>query len=259
MYESIDFQQSGGVARITLNRPDAANGLNDVMVRELAMAAARCDHDPDTRAVVLTGAGRFFCAGGDLKSMAARDVGRGLYVKDIADSAHRAVSTFARMDAPVIVAVNGMAAGAGFSLAVAGDLVVAAESASFVMAYTRAGLSPDGSASFFLPRLVGIRRAQELMFTNRTLSAREALEWGLVHYVVADEALEDKAAELAQRIASGARKSNAIVKRLLLSTFANGLEEQMELEGRFIAECAESDDGREGIDAFVKKRPARFG
>ena len=139
-----------------------------------------------------------------------------------------------------------------------GDLVVACNSASFTMAYTRAGLSPDGGSSFYLPRLVGVRKTQELMFTNRTLSAQEALEWGLVNYVVPDSSLNDKANELADRFVSGAKKSNAIVKKLLLSTFGNGLEEQMEIEGNFIAECAESRDGKEGLDAFLGKRAAKF-
>ena len=132
------FEQSGPITRITLNRPDAANGMNDTMTRELADAAKRCDTDA-TKVVVLTGAGRFFCAGGDLKAMAAAPRARGPFVKGIADDLHRAISTFARMDAVLITAVNGTAAGAGFCLAVTGDLVLAAESASFTMAYTRPG------------------------------------------------------------------------------------------------------------------------
>ncbi len=150
------------------------------MTRELAAVAALCDV-PEVKAVVLTGAGRFFCAGGDLKAMAASPLGAGPFVKGIADDLHRAISTFARMDAVLITAVNGVAAGAGFSLAVAGDLVLAADNASFTMAYTRAGLSPDGSSSYYLPRLVGVRRAQELMLTNRTLTAAEAADWGLIN------------------------------------------------------------------------------
>ena len=152
------------------------------MTRELAVVAALCDV-PEVKAVVLTGAGRFFCAGGDLKAMAASPLGAGPFVKGIADDLHRAISTFARMDAVLITAVNGVAAGAGFSLAVAGDLVLAADNASFTMAYTRAGLSPDGSSSYYLPRLVGVRRAQELMLTNRTLTAAEAADWGLINDV----------------------------------------------------------------------------
>ena len=140
-YQTLTFEQDGPIARIVLNRPDDANGMNDVMTAELAQVARRCDTAP-TKVVVLTGAGRFFCAGGDLKAMAASPLGPGPFVKGIADDLHQAISTFARMDAVLITAVNGVAAGAGFSLAIAGDLVLAADSASFTMAYTRAGLSP---------------------------------------------------------------------------------------------------------------------
>jgi 2-(1,2-epoxy-1,2-dihydrophenyl)acetyl-CoA isomerase len=255
-YQTIEFEQSGSVTRITLNRPDAANGMNDTMTRELADAARRCDIET-TKAVLLSGSGRFFCAGGDLKSFASAP-SRGRYIKGVADDLHRAISTFARMNAVLITAVNGVAAGAGFSLGITGDLVLAAESASFTMAYTRAGLSPDGSSSYYLPRLIGVRRTQELMLTNRTLSAAEALEWGLVTEVVADDELSDRADKLAGQLASGAGKSNAAVKSLLLTSLKNGLEEQMEVEGRLIAECADSADGREGVDAFMAKRRAEF-
>jgi 2-(1,2-epoxy-1,2-dihydrophenyl)acetyl-CoA isomerase len=255
-YQTITFEQSGRIARITLNRPDAANGMNDTMTRELADAAKRCD-TPSTKVVVITGSGRFFCAGGDLKSFAAAET-RGPFIKGVADDLHRAISTFARMDAVVITSVNGVAAGAGFSLAVTGDLVLAAESASFTMAYTRAGLSPDGSSSYFLPRLIGITKTKELMLTNRTLTSAEASQWGLVTDVVPDAELVARTDQLAGQMAATAKRSNGGVKNLLLSTFANGLEEQMELEGRLIGGLADTRDGREGIDAFLAKRKAEF-
>jgi len=256
-FETLMFAQSGPVTNIVLNRPDAANGMNDTLTRELAVAAALCDTKA-TKVVTITGAGRFFCAGGDLKAMAAAP-SPGAFVKGIADDLHRALSTFARMDAVVISAVNGTAAGAGFSLAVTGDLVLSAESAKFTMAYTKAGLSPDGSSSYYLPRLIGIRRTQQLMLTNRTLSAAEALDWGLLTEVVPDAELPARAAALAQDMATTSRTSNSTVKKLLLGTYRTGLEEQMELEGRYIADCANSADGQEGIAAFVGKRPPVFG
>jgi 2-(1,2-epoxy-1,2-dihydrophenyl)acetyl-CoA isomerase len=255
-YQTIKFEQSGTITRITLDRPDAANGMNDTMTRDLADAARRCDTEA-TKVVLLTGSGRFFCAGGDLKSFASAP-SRGRYIKGVADELHRAISTLARMDAVLITAVNGVAAGAGFSIAVTGDLVLAAESASFTMAYTRAGLSPDGSSSYYLPRLIGVRKTQELMLTNRTLSAQDAAQWGLVTEVVPDADLADRANALADQMAAMSRQSNGAVKALLLSTFKNGIEEQMELEGRLIAERADSSDGREGVDAFLAKRKAEF-
>ncbi|CAN5685553.1 enoyl-CoA hydratase-related protein [soil metagenome] len=256
-FETLEFEQTGPVVTITLNRPEAANGMNDTLTRELAEAAQAADN-PAVKVVVLTGAGRFFCAGGDLKAMAASPLGPGPFVKGIADDLHRAISIFARMDAVVITAVNGVAAGAGFSLAVSGDLVLASDKASFTMAYTRAGLSPDGSASYYLPRLIGVRRTQELMLTNRTLSAAEALEWGLINEVVAADALSRRVTELTGQIASGAKNSGAAVKKLVLASFGNDLETQMALEATLIAENADGVDGKEGIDAFLNKRAPKF-
>jgi len=254
---SLSFEQSGSIARIVLNRPEAANGLNDDMTRELAEVALRCT-DAATKVVVLTAAGRFFCAGGDLKAMATSPLGPGPFVKGIADDLHRAISTFARMDAVLITSVNGVAAGAGFSLAIAGDLVLASDAASFTMAYTRAGLSPDGSSSYYLPRLIGIRRTQELMLTNRTVSAAEAADWGLITEVVPAADLAARTSALADQLASAAKGSSSAVKKLLLGSFGHNLEEQMDLEGRLIAACADSPNGREGIDAFLTKRAPHF-
>ncbi|WP_205876993.1 enoyl-CoA hydratase/isomerase family protein [Mycobacterium camsae] len=256
-YEMIVLESSGPIARITLNRPDAANAMNDTLLRELADAAKRCDRGA-SKVVVLTGAGRFFSAGGDLRAMASSSSTPGDYVKAMADDLHRAISTFARMDAVLITAVNGIAAGAGCSLAVTGDLVIAAESASFTMAYATVGLSPDGGSSFSLPRLIGVRRTQELLLTNRELSAAEALAWGLVTEVVKSTEVAARADALAEKVASGAGQSTAAVKKLVLTSFKTGLEEQMELEGRLIAECADSRDGNEGINAFLEKRRPQF-
>ncbi|WP_319446354.1 MULTISPECIES: enoyl-CoA hydratase/isomerase family protein [unclassified Mycobacterium] len=255
-FETLTFSQSGPITNIVLNRPDAANGMNDTLTRELAVAAALCDTET-TKVVTITGAGRFFCAGGDLKAMAAAP-NPGTFVKGIADDLHRALSTFARMDAVVITVVNGTAAGAGFSLAVTGDLVLSAESAKFTMAYTKAGLSPDGSSSYYLPRLIGIRRTQQLMLTNRTLKAAEALDWGLLTEVVPDTELAARAEALAGEMAATSRTSNGTVKRLLLGTYRTGLEEQMELESQYIRDSARSADGQEGIAAFVAKRAPKF-
>jgi len=162
------------------------------------------------------------------------------------------------MNAPVIAAVNGTAAGAGFSLALSADLVISVDSAKFVMAYTNAGLSPDGSSSYFLPRRVGDRRARELMLTNRVLSADEALDWGIVNQVVAADDLDETVEKLAAKIAAGPTLAYGQVKSLLNVSFDNGLETQMELESRGIADMARSRDGKEGIQAFLAKRKPTF-
>lgn len=257
-FETILFEKQGASAKITLNRPDAANGMNTRMAAELKRAAQLCDTDPELKVVVLTATGRFFSAGGDIKEFAAMgdEIGRG--IKFLADDLHSAISTFCRMNAALIIAVNGIAAGAGFSLALAGDIVLAAESASFTLAYTRVGLSPDGSSSYFLPRLIGLRKTQQLMLTNNTLSAGEAFELGLITRAVSDDELQREAANIAADLAMSAGDSIACVKKLLLCSFDNSLETQMELEGRYVSQCADSADGREGIQAFIDKRKPVF-
>lgn len=257
-YETIELETQNRVAVITLNRPDAANGLNAKMASELTSVAGQCQSNSDIRAVVLTANGRFFCAGGDIKEMASHGDNIGPEIKSLADDLHKAISIFARMDAPLIIAVNGMAAGAGFSLAVSADIVIASQAAGFMMAYTNAGLSPDGSSSYFLPRLIGLRRTQELMLTNRKLSADEAHEWGLINQVVEADKLLGAAMKIADRLATGSLKSHLAVKKLLLSTYDNSLEDQMELEGQTIRDCAVGPDGREGISAFTEKRKPEF-
>ena len=256
---TLEFERRDDVAVVHLNRPDAANGFNLQMASELADVAHACDADPSVRAVLLTGRGKFFSAGGDVKTMVSLGKEAGPGVKLIADALHRAISTFRRMRAPLVVAVNGTCAGAGFSLALAGDLVIAASSAKFTMAYTGIGLTPDGGASYFLPRLVGLRRAQELMFTNRTLSSGEALEWGLLTSVSADDQLQTDALTAATKLANGSLNAHGRVKELLLEAFDNHLETQMEKEGRLIAAALATPDGQEGVRAFAEKRKPQFG
>jgi len=257
-FETLKFETSNRISKITLNRPDAANGLNNLMSRELCEAAQICDADTSIKAVILTANGKFFCAGGDLKAMAGFQDDIARQIKILANDLHMAISTFSRMEHPLIIAVNGMAAGAGFSLAATGDYVIAGAGAAFTMAYTKAGLSPDGSSSYFLPRLIGLRRTQDLMLTNRMLSATEAQEWGVVSEVAEDDALQDRAMEIAQMFTEGSSAAHGVVKKLLLGTFNNSLETQMEIEGRFITECASSSDGKEGIAAFAERRKPSF-
>jgi len=257
-FTTLTLTVSEGVATITLNRPEAANGLNMTMGKELMRASIECSENPTVRCVVLTGAGKMFSAGGDLKSFAGLGDELPKTIKELTAYLHSAISRFSRMDAPLIVAVNGMAAGAGMSMAVCGDLILAASSAKFTMAYTAAGLSPDGSASFFLPRLIGMRKTQELMITNRRLSAQEAFEWGLVTQVCEDDALQSEAQALAKKIAAGPTLAFGTVKKLLLNSFENSLETQMELEAQGISAMTRCADGKEGIAAFSEKRAPVF-
>lgn len=257
-FQNILFETSDGIARITLNRPDAGNALTPASCRELLDAAIECEENRSIRAVLITATGKMFCAGGDLKAFHGSGEALPKVLNDMTIHFHAALSRLNRMRAPVVTAVNGVAAGAGLSLAACGDLVLAAESAKFTVAYTAVGLSPDGGATYFLPRLIGLRRAQELMLTNRRLTAQEALDWGLVTRVVPDDDLSSEAQKLVRDLASGPTAAFGTVKQLLLDTFSNTLETQMEIEGRGIVARGRSADGREGISAFLSKRRPAF-
>ena len=257
-FEMLCFDVADNVATITFNRADAANAMSPLMAKEFANAALLCDDDPAVRAVVLTGAGKMFCAGGDLGAFAEAGAGAKSLLKQMAGDLHMGLSRLARGAAPVVAAVNGTAAGAGFSLVMACDLAIAAQSAVFTMAYTKAGLSPDGSSTYYMPRKIGDRRTRELMLTNRVLTASEALEWGVVTQVVADDQVLSTATELARKLANGPTLAFGAVKSLLNGSFDQSLESQMELEARTIAELAISADGQEGISAFLGKRKPQF-
>jgi len=257
-FETLLYETRDGVAYITLNREAAANAINLQMGRDLMLAALRCDEDAGVRAVLIRAKGKIFCAGGDLGSFSSAGEGMPRLLKELTTYLHAAISRFARMRAPVVAAVHGSAAGAGFSLACASDLLVCAESAKFTLAYTRVGLTPDGSSTYYLPRLIGTRRALELMLTNRVLSSQEALAWGLVNRVVADDQLAQESEGLARQLATGPTLAFGGVKQLLLSSANESLETQMEHEARAIADAARSSDAREGIEAFFAKRRAKF-
>lgn len=253
---SVLFERVGDVARIVLNRPDAMNAMNMPLMKDLRAAAERCAEE-SVRAVVVTGAGRAFSAGGDLAAFADSGDAPAL-LKALTVELHAGLVVLANLDAPVIAAVNGTAAGAGLSLACSCDYVLAAEKAKFTLAYTGAGLAPDGGSTFYLPRLIGLRRTQELMLTNRVLTAGEALEWQLINQVVPADALDGEAMKLAAHLAAGASRAYGAVKRTLLASAGRDLEAQLDLEGDSISASAGTADGEEGIRAFLEKRPPNF-
>jgi 2-(1,2-epoxy-1,2-dihydrophenyl)acetyl-CoA isomerase len=256
--KTVELNIRDGVAHLTFNRPDAANSMNVELARDLMYATLTCDEDPRVRAVLLSGAGRMFSGGGDLKTFAGKGETLPHYLKELTTYLHAAVSRLTRMAAPVIAAVHGSAAGAGLSIACAADLVLAADTAKFTVAYTRAGLVPDGSSTYFLSRIVGLRRALELTLTNRVLSAAEAMALGIVTRVVPESSLLGEAGALAAELAAGPTQAFGVAKRLLHSGWTGTLETQMELETRAIADIARTADAREGIAAFVAKRAPVF-
>jgi 2-(1,2-epoxy-1,2-dihydrophenyl)acetyl-CoA isomerase len=257
-FESLIYGVEDGVATLTLNRPDAYNALNLALARDLFHASLEADEDRAVRCVVITGAGKAFCAGGDVKEFDENPDRIGVLLKELTTYLHGSISRLARSPKPVIMAINGVAAGGGMSLAISGDLVVAAESAKLNMAYSRLGASPDGSSSYFLPRLVGLRRALELHYTNRVLSAHEAMEWGLVNRVHSDADFRSAVRTLAHELAKGPTLAFGRAKLLFQQSTQESLETQMELESQAIAASAHTEDFKNAVAAFARKQPVTF-
>ncbi|MET0363783.1 MAG: enoyl-CoA hydratase/isomerase family protein [Sphingobium sp.] len=257
-FQTLRFERAGAVAVITIDRPQAGNAIDVAMSRELMNAAIACDRDAGIRAVLLRSEGKLFSAGGDIGAFS--DVGEKVpdLISEETAYLHAAIARLARMDKPLVTAVQGFAAGAGFSLAVLGDIAVAGKAAQFTLGYTGIGLTPDGGASWLLPRLVGLRQAQRLILTNARLTAEEALAIGLVTEVVEDVALNTVARGWAERLAAGPTMAFARCRDLLLGTFAETLETHLEREARGIVESAAGADGRAGIAAFLAKRKPEF-
>ncbi len=257
-YQTIKFQREGAIARITLARPAAANALNFDMGEELNAVASICRDDASIRAVILDAEGKIFCAGGDVLTFAAAGKDLPATLRKLLDSFHPAVITLSTMNAPVIASVQGVAAGAGLSLLSSCSFVIASEQASFMMAYTGIGMSPDGSATYFLPRQIGLRRAEEMMVTNRRLNATEAADWGLVNQVTAADNLVAVTRQLADQIAQGPTLAYGTTRRLLLESFDNGFIQQLDAEEKAILDMAQTNDGLGGIAAFKDKRKPEF-
>ncbi|HXA30145.1 MAG TPA: enoyl-CoA hydratase-related protein [Candidatus Angelobacter sp.] len=258
----LAVERSGGVLRLTLNRPQRLNALDDELLDALGAAMVVARDDDLVRAVLITGAGRGFCAGADLTGNRLSGDGgsadRGSAVRRTLQRLYAPLILGIReLEKPVVAAVNGVAAGAGMSLALAADLRVCAESASFIQAFVRIGLVPDAGSSFFLPRLVGMAKAAELAMLGEAVGAAEALRIGLVNRVVADELLLSEGLALASRLAEGPR-SVGLAKRALNQSLASDLRAQLGHEEDLQALALASDDAVEGVAAFLQKRPAEF-
>jgi 2-(1,2-epoxy-1,2-dihydrophenyl)acetyl-CoA isomerase len=258
-YSTILLAVADGVARLTLNRPDRLNSFTDAMHAEVRDALERVRADRSVRTLVLTGAGRGFCAGQDL---ADRAVAPGDAPLDLGASIERnytpLVKTLRSLPYPVVCAVNGVAAGAGANIALACDVVVAARSASFIQAFCRLGLVPDSGGTYWLPRLVGTARAMGLALLGDRLSADQAAAWGLVWKCVDDDQLATETDALARQFATAPTRGLARTKQAIHASLGNTLETQLDLERDFQRELGRSHDYREGVAAFVEKRPPRF-
>jgi 2-(1,2-epoxy-1,2-dihydrophenyl)acetyl-CoA isomerase len=259
--ETVNVRVQDGAATIELNRPQALNAWNAQLGADLLAALRAAAEDDDVRAVLLTGAGRAFSSGADLKDVSGGDVtaeGHPDVYKTLTERYHPIMHAIREIPKPVIAAVNGPAVGIGCSLALCCDLILAGESAYFLLAFVNIGLVPDGGSSLFLPTRIGMARATELSMLGERLSAAQALDWGLINGVVADDRLLEEAGGLAARLAAGPTRSYAGTKRQLNNWLYSRMDEQLELEARIQQEMAGSPDFIEGAIAFVEKRPARF-
>jgi len=256
---SVQVQRRGAVTTILLDRPQAMNAVNAELGDELLAALTNAADDTAVRAVVLTGNGRAFSSGADLRSgFDPTEAGRPNVQKALRERFHPIILTLRQMPKPVVAAVNGAAAGIGCSFALACDLIVAAESSYFLLAFVNVGLVPDGGSSVLIPERVGFARAAELAMLGERLPARQALEWGLINRVVSDETLQEEAGALADRLAQGPTRSYAGTKQQLNAWQFARIEAQLELEAGLQQQMAESADFVEGVTAFVEKRGPRF-
>jgi len=252
--EQVKLEIRSGIGMITLNRPEAFNAFHAPMIGNLAEKLIGLSSHKEVAGVVLTGAGKAFCAGGDLKGLSASGMSHGAAFHALAAAYHQAIVEIRRMPKPVVAAVNGLAAGGGFSMALACDFRVMDESAIFRQAYTSNGLSVDGGGTFTLPRLVGLAKAMEILAFDRPISAEQALTWGLVTEVVENGQAVNRALDMVQEITKLPLSSFLASKKLLTDSFHTPFEHQLEKEREFLAWCSDHPNGQEGIKAFLEKR-----
>jgi 2-(1,2-epoxy-1,2-dihydrophenyl)acetyl-CoA isomerase len=248
-----------GIARLRLNRPDAANGMSVELLRALCDAIMVCHGEADLRVVLLSGEGKNFCAGGDVRAFASEGEKLPDYIRQATAYLQNAVTGLLRLEAPVIASVQGFAAGGGgFGLVCASDLVIAAESAKFLAGATRVAMAPDAGVSVTLSRLVGLRRAMSILLTNPVIDAAEALELGIVNKVVPDGDLAQASIDLARELAAGAPKALAATKRLVWSGTGTSIEQCLSEEARTVSELSGTADAREGLAAVIERRKPHF-
>ena len=254
---SIELQIENGTAWITLNRPEVFNSFNREMALLLQSQLDQCANDSNVRAIVITGSGRAFCAGQDLKEVTTPELNPG-FKKILEEHYNPIISMIRTIEKPIIAAVNGVAAGAGANIALACDVVIASEHASFIQAFSKIGLIPDSAGTFFLPRLIGFQKASALMMLGDKVSAPDAERLGMVYKIFSSEEFIDETKKLAETMAHMPTKALGMTKRLLNASMANDLNAQLEMESKLQIEAAQSEDYSEGVAAFVEKRKPNF-
>ena len=257
MNNSILIKIENQVAYITLNRPDVFNSFNREMALLLQSILDDCEYNNDVRSIVITGNGKAFCAGQDLKEVTSSELNPGF--KKILEEHYNPIITRIRsIHKPIIAAVNGVAAGAGANIALSCDLVVASNKASFIQAFSKIGLIPDSGGTFYLPRLIGFQKATALMMLGDKVTAEEAEELGMIFKVISSESFNEEVEKLAVKLANMPTKALGLIKELLNKSNTNTLEQQLELEGKLQIEAALSEDYTEGVNAFMEKRKPIF-
>lgn len=244
-------------AYLTLNRPEVFNSFNREMALLLQSELDACENNPDIRAIVITGMGKAFCAGQDLKEVTSPELNPG-FKKILEEHYNPIISRIRSIEKPVIGAINGVAAGAGANIALACDVVIASENASIIQAFSKIGLIPDSAGTFFLPRLIGFQKASALMMLGDKVSAQDAEKMGMVYKVISSENFLEEVNAIANTLANMPTKALGLTKRLLNQSMTNSLEEQLDLESKLQIEAAQSEDYAEGVDAFVNKRKPEF-
>lgn len=257
MDKSITTQIENKIATLTLNRPEVFNSFNREMALLLQDQLDSCEKNPEIRAIVITGSGKAFCAGQDLKEVTSPELNPG-FKKILEEHYNPIISRIRKIEKPIIAAVNGVAAGAGANIALACDVVVASDKASFIQAFSKIGLVPDSAGTFFLPRLIGFQKASALMMLGEKVPAAEAERLGMVYKVVPSENFSEEINTIATLMANMPTKALGLTKRLLNNSMQNTLEAQLNLESKLQIESAQSEDYAEGVDAFVNKRKPNF-
>ncbi len=254
---SIELYVENGVAKITLNRPESFNSFNREMALLLQKTLDQCNTDAQVRSIVITGNGKAFCAGQDLKEVTSPELNPG-FRKILEEHYNPIIQRIRSIEKPIIAAVNGVAAGAGANIALACDVVVAIETASFIQAFSKIGLIPDSAGTFFLPRLIGFQKASALMMLGDKVSAKDAEQLGMLYKVLAVDTFEEEVSKLASKLAQMPTKALGLTKRLLNQSMVNTLQEQLDLESDLQIESAEREDYAEGVNAFIEKRKPVF-
>lgn len=255
--DSIELKIKNNIGYITLNRPEVFNSFNREMALSLQKNLDVCESNDEVRTIVITGNGKAFCAGQDLNEVISPELNPG-FKKILEEHYNPIITRIRKIKKPIIAAVNGVAAGAGANIALACDVVVASENASFIQAFSKIGLIPDSGGTFFLPRLIGFQKASALMMLGDKVSANEAEKIGMIYRVFSSENFEEEVQKLAAKMAQMPTKALGLIKQLLNETITNNLEGQLELESKLQIESAQSKDYSEGVKAFVEKRKPKF-